>query len=363
MNDIIANYKNSKVLDLTGAIFEYDLNYFRLGSEVIKQGKRTGVTASLHNLPIAATNVSGKVAMGYYDTGLPDANGCSKLWYCEGDSDGITCYNQGYLTSNCDPSNPNPTGSDSGYDSSGAYQSGGGPYAGNTSAQNITVDPSITNNPKLNCINGKLVDNTVYNDFLKKFKDNSTYNLTIKAAPINSGDLGVTTYDPYLQNGNVAITINANEVDMAFSIDLAATFIHEAFHAYIAQDLIQRNLVGTEVYNQTYANTFDKYITAQVDNIMASNPTFNPQNVSHEIIAAKIDMVANGVKQYAEKAWPALKTDPSITMDNYRAIAWGSKGLVASKSYENEFNTAEKLKTLNETRNATYQSTSRDCSY
>jgi len=69
-------FKQVLIRHLTGVIFEYDLNYFRLSSEVIKQGKRTGVTASLHNLPIAATNVSGKVAMGYYDTGAPDANGC-----------------------------------------------------------------------------------------------------------------------------------------------------------------------------------------------------------------------------------------------------------------------------------------------
>ncbi len=231
---------------------------------------------------------------------------------------------------------------------------------GNTSAQNITVDPSITNNPKLNCINGKLVDNTVYNDFLKKFKDNSTYNLTIKAAPINNGDLGVTTYNAKLQNGNVAITINSNQIGAA-AIDLATTFIHEAFHAYIAQDLIQRNLVGTEVYNQTYANTFDKYVTAQVDNIMASNPTFNSNQVSHEIIAAKIDMVANGIKQYAELAWPALKTDPSITFDNYRATAWASKGLAGSTSYAKEFDTADKISDLNSKRNATYQSTTHDC--
>lgn len=149
MDGIIANYKNSKVLDLTGAIFEYDLNYFRLSAEVIKQGKRTGLTTNFHYLPIAQTNVSGKVAMGYYDTGAPDANGCSTLSYCEGyysnGEAGVNCNNLGgYSPSNCNPSNPNPnnpnpTGSDSGYDSSGAYQSGSGSYAGNPAPPNNTM--------------------------------------------------------------------------------------------------------------------------------------------------------------------------------------------------------------------------------
>lgn len=248
----------------------------------------------------------------------------------------------------------------------GAVGGGGGSNGGNTTPSYIiTVDTSIKHNPKLNCINDKLAVNTVYNDFIKKFKDNSTYNLLIKAEPINSDDLGVTTYDGKLQNGNVTITINTNQVDLAFAIELASTFIHEAFHAFIDQNLIQRHLMGAEVFNQTYAATFDRYVTAQVDSVqkarVALNQPFDPQTVSHEIIAANINKIADGVKEYAEKAWPALKTDPSITFDNYRAIAWGSKGLVGSSSYAKEFDTADKINDLNGKRNATYQSTTHDC--
>ncbi len=120
--------------------------------------------------------------------------------------------------------------------------------------------------------------------------------------------------------------------------------------------------MGTEVYNQTYADTFDQYVVAQVDSVMKANPTFDPNNVSHQVIANNIYKIANGVKEYAEKTWPSLKTDPSITIDNYRAIAWGSKGLVDSKSYAKEFDTTAKLEDLNNKRNLTYQSTSRNCS-
>jgi len=243
---------------------------------------------------------------------------------------------------------------------------GGGGSSGNTTPSYIiTVDTSIKHNPKLNCINDKLAVNTVYNDFIKKFKDNSTYNLLIKAEPINSDDLGVTTYDGKLQNGNVTITINTNQVDLAFAIELASTFIHEAFHAFIDQNLIQRHLMGAEVFNQTYAATFDRYVTAQVDSVqkarVALNQPFDTQTVSHEIIAANINKIADGVKEYAEKAWPALKTDPSITFDNYRAIAWGSKGLVGSTSYAKEFDTADKISALNTKRNLILQSTTHDC--
>ncbi len=220
----------------------------------------------------------------------------------------------------------------------GQVGGGGGSSGGNaTPSYIITVDTSIKHNPKLNCISDKLADNTVYNDFIKKFKDNSTYNLMIKVAPINSVDLGETDYDGNLLNGNVTITINANKVDDNFSIDLASTFIHEAFHAFIDQNLIQRHLMGAGVFNQTYAATFDQYVTVQVDSVLKANPTFDPQEVSHQVIANNIYKIANGIKEYAEKAWPKLKTDPLITMDNYRAIAWGSKGLVVSKSYEKEF--------------------------
>lgn len=139
IDGIIANYRSSSILDFTGTVFEYDLNYFRLACEVITQGKRTGVPASLYNLPTAITNVTGKVAMGYYDTGIPNGNGCSKLWYCEGQSNGITCWDLGYIAGTCDGDFPptGGTGSDSGYDSSGAYQSGGAPLCGGTLLRKI----------------------------------------------------------------------------------------------------------------------------------------------------------------------------------------------------------------------------------
>jgi len=250
MNDIIANYKNSKVLDLTGAIFEYNLNYFRLTTEVIKQGKRTGVTASLHYLPLKQTNVSGKVAMGYYDTGLPDANGCQKLWYCEGYSDGITCYNQGYLTSNCDPSNPNPTGSDSGYDSSGAYQSGGGSYAGNPPPPAI-----VTNNIQDPCLKS-MVDAAITRDINYDlthsmdniFNTNTKFNLNFIDGPFynNDGSINYTTQGFTHKNGSVSnlngrtivtsmtldIKLNSNTLPKASQEFTSAIILHEALHAY-----------------------------------------------------------------------------------------------------------------------------------
>lgn len=248
---------------------------------------------------------------------------------------------------------------------SGGGGGGGGTTTTTQTQKTSTTDTSILlNNPKLSCINNKLTDNSVYNNLISKFLTGSTYNLLIRAAPLNSNDLGVTTYNPNLQNGNVTITINTNQISVA-AIDIATTFIHEAFHAYIAQNLIQRSIMGTNVYNQTYADTFDQYVTAQVDSVrsarMALNQPFDSNTVSHDIIAANIDIIANGIKQYAELAWPALKTDPSITFANYRATAWASKGLAGSTSYAKEFDTAEKIEALNSKRNAITQSTTLDC--
>lgn len=245
---------------------------------------------------------------------------------------------------------------------------GGGGSVTTTTTQTqqvVTTDTSILNKPKLNCINGKLANNTVYKNLIDKFLNSSTYNLIIQAAPLNGTNLGLTTYNSSLRNGDVTITINSNQVDLASAIDLATTFIHEAFHAFIAQNLIQRNLMGTNVYNQTYADTFDQYVTAQVDSVrsarIALNQPFDSNTVSHDIIAANIDVIANGIKQYAELAWPALKTNSSITFDNYRATAWASKGLAGSTSYAKEFDTPAKISDLNQNRNLLTQNTTNDC--
>ncbi|MFC4209568.1 hypothetical protein ACFOWA_00155 [Pedobacter lithocola] len=135
INEIISEYQSNQISDLTGAIFEYDLNYFKLSGQMVNGGRKTGQGALLYNLPTAITSINklsstGPIkSSGWYDTGPAGDNGCRKLWFCQQDNQGIgvTCFNQGYLSGSCDL--PPSSGSDSGYDSSN--NTGGGGYGGN----------------------------------------------------------------------------------------------------------------------------------------------------------------------------------------------------------------------------------------
>jgi len=139
MNDIIANYKNSKVLDLTGAIFEYDLNYFFLNGEKVEQGKRTGQFFKFNNLSKARTQSNLKT--NGFETGPMDPNVCYELYWCT--------YVDGVLVNATFIGYSNACygatgGSDSGYDSSSAYQGGGGPYSGNDAPPDYAITSDVT---------------------------------------------------------------------------------------------------------------------------------------------------------------------------------------------------------------------------
>jgi hypothetical protein len=137
MNDIIANYKNSKVLDLTGAIFEYDLNYFFLNGEKVEQGKRTGQFSKLRNLNKARTQSNLKT--NDFESGPLDPNVCYELYWCS--------YVDGVLVNATFIGYSNACyvgGNDSGYDSASAYQGGGGPYSGNDAPPDYAITSDVT---------------------------------------------------------------------------------------------------------------------------------------------------------------------------------------------------------------------------
>lgn len=146
IKSILEKFDSPIIHNLTGGVFEYDMNYFLKKGEVIQDGHRTGIDSKLSNLPSATKvaklsssrelssgtpNANSQKLMDGWQTGIPDWTGCSDLYWCQGDTGqaGITCTWSGYA-SNCFGTGTQPVGSDSGYDTSG-QGGGGGSYGGN----------------------------------------------------------------------------------------------------------------------------------------------------------------------------------------------------------------------------------------
>lgn len=130
---LIANYKNTTVANLTGALFTYDLNYFQLSGERYINGKRTGEASHLENMIKANTSGGVKTTLDYCSSCDPGV--CYALYWCwttNGRFDDciFTGYSDGcYSTPWTGGGTP---GGSSGYDSSSNYSGGGGgPYGGN----------------------------------------------------------------------------------------------------------------------------------------------------------------------------------------------------------------------------------------
>jgi len=243
MNDLIANYKNSSVLDLTGAIFEYDLNYFFLNGEKIVQGKRTGQFSKFNNLGKAITQSN--IKTNDFSSGPMDPNVCYELYW--------STYENGVMTSATfigysDGCYGATGGSVSGYDSASAYQGGGGPYSGNDAPP-----PIITNNVQDTClknmVNAAINRNIQYN--LKESMNGifggkqTNFNLDFIDGPLATQTDGVTdvlnstgnyntTEQRYteLLSMSVRITLNSSTLPGGSEEFTTATILHEALHAY-----------------------------------------------------------------------------------------------------------------------------------
>lgn len=177
LKELLANYNSSRVGDLTGAIFIYDLNYFLLKGELVKQGQRTGEASKLTNMEKAAKSTNLKTN-DYCSSCEP--NICYELswcWYANGKLNDCTFtgYSDGCYLS---PPSTGGGGGTSGYDSSSGYQSGGGaPYAGNPSPppvgdQDIALAiPVIDSKPPIDAVK--------YKECFTDGKTASQYKLTI----------------------------------------------------------------------------------------------------------------------------------------------------------------------------------------
>jgi hypothetical protein len=207
-------------------------------------------------------------------------------------------------------------------------------------------EASLRANVKANCIYQSLKSNPIFKEFILGYLANPTYNLSFKVGPLADTTNGNTVYNSNYTNGKVVITINENQIDNRFAMDVAKTYIHEAYHAYITQMLIQYGgPLGLHFsrpdFNKELNEIFDAYIQYGVDLARSEASKrgliFDDSAAQHAIMAAELDKIAIGVRYYIESKFPAIINNPNITLDNYRAVAW--QGLEKTDAFKRMWGT------------------------
>ncbi len=245
-------------------------------------------------------------------------------------------------------SDGNSGGGDGSSSGSGGVSGDGGYTSGpdtSQNGQNVTVDPSITANRKLNCVYSVIEKNSVYSALTVAFTS-SNYNLKIVAGILPANITGKTINSKGYNSSDVTIMIN-NDTESYSVAAYVQAFIHEAYHARIVQVLIQQNRMGAQAFNTTYADSFDQYLAYQMDSTrsayQARGQTFSSndsQAEQHNIIAKDTEFIALGMKEAMEIISPSIKNDPYVNWNTYLNYAW--EGLQESQAFKDKWGDDEK---------------------
>jgi len=154
--------------------------------------------------------------------------------------------------------------------------------------------------------------------------------------PSGTNATGVTSYNP-TASASVVTTFDINQVSTIPIAQLAETFLHEAYHAYIDLILMQNAGAGPSIFSSTYADSFDKHIAYEVN--LAELPYSASgrltdaviQQITHDVIAQDIAKLGAGLQQFIETIYPAIKNDPLITPTVYQNYIWS--GLTDSQTF------------------------------
>lgn len=361
---IIPSYREHTISDFTGAIFQYDLNYFPITNSVYKSGAEMTYKAKLENLATVSKSGGTVSTMGYYDTGTYNGTGCATLWYCEGYSGsggaGVHCNNVG-TTGTCESfpgggsGGSGGTGSDSGYDTASNYNGGGGGYGGNTPPVNLDVyvseqpldtimEASFTKNVKAMCALSKLMSDNSYKSAINKFVGaDKPLDLTFKIEPIASDPgtivYGTTAPVPLSWNANnIELRLNENVMASASSLQIALTLIHEGIHAELYRKLLSvHGPSGLTITN--FPSLFDLY-----------NSDAEVSGFQHEYMA----------KWYVNLIAKSLATfdGGKSTMASYEALAW--QGLAGTQVWKSK-SLSERTGLTNQANALLSQQTSNNC--
>lgn len=158
----------------------------------------------------------------------------------------------------------------------------------------------------------------ILNDFSGEGPDSRNYDWKVKTGNLGIGEANAIT----VNFGDLAVTtINNNRMANATDIKLAATFIHEAIHAWLG---FHFNQVEPENVYEEYEEYYNAYINEQA---LAND-------VGHNVMADVFrNRIKNAIRAYGESK--------GYVIDNfvYEALAWGGitetkNGLVHPKFLE-----------------------------
>ncbi len=237
--------------------------------------------------------------------------------------------------------------------------------------QDTTVLDRLRNNPKALCILLGLKGNSTFSMLVSEFNSGGSYSLKFNLADLGSQYSGQTVFDKNYVDKNVYINLDEQGVNSRFAYEVARTYIHEAYHAYIAQILIQHGGpygigpwtgMSTQDYDKPLDQIFDAYVqyglNQESTKAATNGQAFDDNAAQHQIISQNIDRIAMGVKEFVEAQYPAVKTTPGISMDNYRAVAW--VGLEKTQAFKNTWGDENNQTYINR-KNAIKSYTSYDC--
>ncbi len=174
------------------------------------------------------------------------------------------------------------------------YTSGGGGSSQNSNTETNDNNPTPKVNyegikgTKVECVKDKLVaggENSLVNKLLRGFNlPKNSFKVSFYVKNISSGVDGKTIHDP--NTGEIKVIINSHWLQRS-SLELARTFLHESFHAYIFGKLYQEELHNS-LPEPNFKKDFEEY-----------ERRFGKKNAQHNYMADKYRKhMKEGLKKY-----------------------------------------------------------------
>ncbi|WP_298299289.1 hypothetical protein [Hydrotalea sp.] len=181
----------------------------------------------------------------------------------------------------------------------------------------IIPDSTILNNPIIRCVYDQLYNSCLKN-ILANFSNSTAYSLTFTVGALpNDGNT------KYLGNNSFLITINGNDaIDPSYSrIWLAATFIHESFHAKLRQKAL-------EIFGEADILTWPKHIddmtlkelTSYIELHAKDKSLWN--NIMHDWMVNNIDEMASSLRTYVQSYYKTTFANVGNDLEPYRALMY-----------------------------------------
>lgn len=187
------------------------------------------------------------------------------------------------------------------------------------------------NNADANCIYTRLKNNSTFQNLVNNFQNNANLSVTFQmGSPVDKNGNPVAGQTSHiLGTTNFTITIDNNFLAQYGGIEVATTFLHEAFHAnlYTQAQLWYPSDLPTNFQNWSLVEQI-KYIDDRSGNIAGFSNSYQ-----HNYIATHLDDLAVAIQAYTLANYPTIYNNPNATFDSYRAMAYG--GLSGTQCYTN----------------------------